>query len=79
MLRKVREHQNSASQPQENALLVLGLPRLFQYQNRNFHGKLQGYPSQVGHRHLNPHSPYGTLIVPPYITLTHYNYSRYNL
>ena len=28
---------------------------------------------------LNPHSPYGTLIVPPYITLTHYNYSRYNL
>ena len=29
--------------------------------------------------HLNPHSPYGALIVPPYITLTHYNYSRYNL
>ena len=28
---------------------------------------------------VNPHSPYGTLIVPPYITLTHYNYSRYNL
>jgi len=28
---------------------------------------------------LNPHSPYGALIVPPYITLTHYNYSRYNL
>ena len=28
---------------------------------------------------LSPHSPYGTLIVPPYITLTHYNYSRYNL
>ena len=28
---------------------------------------------------LHPHSPYGTLIVPPYITLTHYNYSRYNL
>ena len=28
---------------------------------------------------LGPHSPYGTLIVPPYITLTHYNYSRYNL
>ncbi len=28
---------------------------------------------------FSPHSPYGTLIVPPYITLTHYNYSRYNL
>ena len=28
---------------------------------------------------FDPHSPYGTLIVPPYITLTHYNYSRYNL
>ena len=28
---------------------------------------------------VSPHSPYGTLIVPPYITLTHYNYSRYNL
>ena len=28
---------------------------------------------------LTPHSPYGALIVPSYITLTHYNYSRYNL
>ena len=30
-------------------------------------------------RVFSPHSPYGTLIVPSYITLTHYNYSRYNL
>ena len=29
--------------------------------------------------HIYPHSPYGALIVPSYITLTHYNYSRYNL
>ena len=52
MLRQVWKHPNTGSQPQENAVLVYGLPELLQHQNRNVHGKLQDSTPQVGLCHL---------------------------
>ena len=54
VLREVWEPENQGSpQRQANAILVHGLPWLFQRPNRNRHRQVQRSSAQVGHCYLS--------------------------
>ena len=52
VLREVREHEHAAREPQDDAVLVHGLPELFQRQDGHPARQFQHPAAQVGNRHL---------------------------
>ncbi len=58
VLRRVRERSHASGQPRQDAVLVLGLPLLFQRADGHRSGVVEDPPAQMGYRDLpGDHQP----------------------